>query len=159
MTGVDRKRSLLIVGLGNSMMGDDGTGPAVVNRLTLLELPPSVSCRELSDVLHLPAIWSEENEVWMVDAVVAGAAPGTIHRLGHEQVLGLTQPHDSAHHLGLAEGLNWILHAHPEMRGVRFRLLGVEPRTVAPVESLSVIVEKSVRRLVREISDAVNRSL
>ena len=48
----------------------------------------------------------------------------------------------TVHHLGLSEGLRWILHAHPEMNGVRFSLWGVEPETPSPIEALSEAVER-----------------
>ena len=155
MTDDDRNRTLLIVGFGNPLMGDDGIGPAVVRHLSHLELPTSIACHELSDILHLPAVWSDQQEVWMVDAVISGEPPGTIHRKAHGDVLSLTHRAATVHHLGLTEGLRWTLHAHPEMARVRFDLWGVEPQTVSPVEALSEIVAEAVRRLVEELSVAI----
>lgn len=156
MTDDDRNRTLLIVGFGNPLMGDDGIGPAVVRHLSRLELPASVACRELSDILHLPAVWSEQQGVWMIDAVIGGEPPGTIHRFAHSDVLSLTHRAATVHHLGLTEGLLWMLHAHPEMARVRFDLWGVEPETVSPIEALSEIVDKTVRCLVKELSVAIH---
>ena len=156
MTFGDRNRNLLIVGFGNPLMGDDGIGPAVVRHLSRLELAAPVACHELSDILHLPAVWSEQQEVWMIDAVIGGEPPGTIHRIAHDDVLSLTHRADTVHHLGLTEGLRWILHAHPEMARVRFYLWGVEPETVSPIEALSEIVDKAVRCLVNELSVAIH---
>jgi hydrogenase maturation protease len=155
VTDGDPERSLLVVGFGNPMMGDDGIGPAVVRRLSRLGLPDKVTRRELSDVLHLPAAWSGEKEIWMVDAVIGGAPPGAIRRWSHAEVLSLAPQRSTAHHLGLAEGLRWVLHAHPEMAGVRFSLWGVEPETVSPIEALSAIVEEAVGRLADELSVAI----
>ena len=155
MTGSDRNRSLLVVGFGNPLMGDDGIGPAVVRCLSCLELPTSIACHELSDILHLPTVWSGQQEVWMVDAVIGDAPPGTIHRFAHNDVLPLTHRAATVHHLGLAEGLRWILHAHPEMAPVHFSLWGVEPEMVSPIEALSEIAEEAVGRLVEEFSVAI----
>ncbi len=148
-------RSLLIAGFGNPMMGDDGIGPAVVHRLSRSELPAGVTCLELNDVLQLPAVWSGQGEVWMVDAVSGGAPPGTIHRVRHEDTPTLARERTTVHHLGLGEGLRWVLHAYPEMAGVRFRLWGVEPVSVSPVEALSAVAERAVVRLADEISAAI----
>ena len=156
MTDSDRNRSLLVVGFGNPLMGDDGIGPAVVRCLSCLELPASIACHELSDILHLPTVWSGQQKVWMVDAVIGDAPPGTIHRFNHDDALSLTNRAATVHHLGLAEGLLWILHAHPEMARVRFYLWGVEPETVSPIEALSEIVDKAVRCLVEELSVAIH---
>jgi len=91
----------------------------------------------------------------MVDAVIGDAPPGTIHRFNHDDVLSFTNRAATVHHLGLAEGLQWILHAHPEMAPVNFSLWGVEPETVSPIEALSEIVEEAVGRLVEEFSVAI----
>ncbi len=147
---------MLIVGFGNPMMGDDGIGPAVVRRLSRLALPASVECCELSDVLHLPAIWSGHGEVWMVDAVIGGAPPGTLHRVSLGDDLPLADRSTTAHHLDLVEGLSWVRHGHPEMDRVRFGLWGVEPQTVVPKEGLSEVVEDAVRRLVDELLVAIH---
>jgi hydrogenase maturation protease len=150
-----RDRSLLIAGFGNPMMGDDGIGPAVIRLLSGSLLPAAVTCLELSDVLHLPAAWSGQDEVWMVDAVLGGAPPGTIHRVFHEDILSLAHDRTTVHHLGLGEGLRWVLHAHPEMAGVGFSLWGVEPESVAPIEALSAVAGRAVVRVANEISVAV----
>lgn len=150
-----RDRSPLIAGFGNPMMGDDGIGPAVVRRLSRSLLPAAVTCLELSDVLQLPAAWSGQDEVWMVDAVLGGAPPGTIHRVSHEDILSLAHDRTTVHHLGLGEGLRWVLHAHPEMAGVGFSLWGVEPESVFPIEALSAAAERAVVRVVNEISVAL----
>lgn len=150
-----RDRPLLIAGFGNPMMGDDGIGPAVIRRLSRSTLPAAVTCLELSDVLQLPAAWTGQGEVWMIDAVRGGAPPGTIHRVAHEEILTLARERTTVHHLGLGEGLRWVLHAHREMAGVRFSLWGVEPESVLPVEALSAVAERAVDRLANEIAVAV----
>jgi len=53
--------------------------------------------------------------VWLVDAVIAGAPAGTIHRRGHDEVLGVAQRHATAHALSLPECLRWLVVAYPEM--------------------------------------------
>ena len=90
-----------------------------------------------------------------MDAVIGGAPSGTIHHFDHDDVLSLAHRAATVHHLGLSEGLRWILHAHPEMNGVRFSLWGVEPETLSPVEALSEAVEEAVRRLAHEIPVAI----
>jgi len=148
----------LVVGFGNPLMADDGVGGAVVAELHRNGPPDGLSAFALSDVLHLPTVWRGEGRVWMVDAVLRGAATGEVHRLGHEEVLGNPQRHATVHHLSLAEGLRWILHAWPEMADVRFRLWGVEPESVEPVESLSPVVARAVGAVAREIVDGFGRS-
>ena len=145
----------LVVGFGNPLMGDDGVGAAVVTELKRIGTPPGLRLSTLADVLHLSSAWQGEARVWMVDAILCGAAPGAVHRRGHAEVLGNPQRHATVHHLSLAEGLRWIVHSCPAMAGVRFRLWGVEAESVEPVEALSPVVARAARIVAREIADAV----
>jgi hypothetical protein len=74
-------------------------------------------------------------------------------------VLGNPQRHATVHHLSLAEGLRWIVHGCPAMAGVRFRLWGVEPESVEPVEALSPVVARAVGAMAREIVEVFGESL
>lgn len=149
---------VLILGLGNPLMGDDGVGAAVVDFLLAAGIPRCVRAEAVSDVYALPAAWRDEPEVWVIDAMIRRTTPGTVHHLGHDQVLGLAHRASSAHHLDVAEGLRWITHAFPKMAEVRFRLWGVEPQRVGPREGLSEVVDRAARVVSREVLDALSES-
>jgi hydrogenase maturation protease len=152
MSGEDRGRRILIVGFGNALMGDDGAGPAVVEILRARPLPPGARVEDGgSDATLLAALWRGEPEVWLVDAVIAGAPPGTVHRREHEDVLAVEQRHATAHALSLPESLRWLALACPEMSGVRYRLWGIEAAAVRPGQSISSEVHQAVVRVVEEI--------
>ncbi len=144
---------LLIASLGNPLMGDDGIGPAVLDRLTTgPPLPHSVHLADLgSDSLQLPAVWSGEPRIWLVDALLGGAAPGTVHRLDHGELFALPAAIPSAHHQPLAVNLRWMLHCFPRMAEVRFRLWAVEPDRLAPGRGLSANARRGVTSLLRSL--------
>jgi hydrogenase maturation protease len=146
---------ILIAGFGNSLVGDDGAGPAVVARLRELGLPSGVRAEDCgSDALHLPGLWREEAEIWLVDAVKRGAAAGAISRLSHDQVLAVPQRHATAHSLSLAESLRWIALTYPAMAAIRYRFWGVEVERLALVEELSAPVATAIGEVAVEILDA-----
>jgi hydrogenase maturation protease len=150
---------VLIIAFGNSLVGDDGAGPAVARALAV-QAPGSGFRIEDggTDVLTLPTRWHGEGEVWIIDAVRAGAPPGTIHRLDHDTVLSLPQTTASLHHLSIPECLRWILHAFPEMRGVRFRLWGIEPTEVRTGAGLSPAVAAAVAEVSADLRAAMSTS-
>jgi hydrogenase maturation protease len=130
-------------------VADDGCGLAVVRRLRGLGGPRAEEGH--SDSLRLPSLWAGEHEIWLVDALVRGAAPGTVHRLSHEEILAVPQRHGTAHQLSLPESLRWIAHAYPEMSRVRYRLWGIEPSSLALQEGLSTAVAAAVEAVADEI--------
>lgn len=146
---------LLIVGLGNPLMADDGIGHAVVDRLMECELPAGIRVHAIDgDVLALEDLWNGERAVWLVDAVSGDSPAGTLRVFEHREVLGLPANSLSTHQLSVGESLRWLLHGKPEMAAVRFRLFGVEVGALRPGQGLSLVVKEPVRRLVDEIRTA-----
>jgi hydrogenase maturation protease len=149
---------ILVVGLGNTLMADDGAGVAVAARLCERPLP-SWARAEASgtDALRLVSLWRGEAEVWLVDAIFRGAEPGTIHRLAHEEVLSIPQGHAGAHALSLPESLRLIAGTQPDMAAVRYRLWGIEPERVGPSPGLTPRVARAVEAVVEEIRSEFGR--
>jgi hydrogenase maturation protease len=151
-----RPGSLLVVGFGNVLAGDDAAGPAAMGLLRELGLPPGCRAEDGGcDALDLGGLWHGEPDVWLVDALARGAAPGTVHRLAHEEVLALPMKHGSAHQLSLPESLRCLRLAFPDMAVVRYRFWGVEPRRVGPAAGLSPEVASAVKALAAEIRQAL----
>jgi hydrogenase maturation protease len=147
---------ILIVGFGNRLMADDGAGPAVIERLWTMGLPPVARAEQgESDALRLAGLWRGEEQVWLVDALLGGGEPGSLRRLGHEELLALPQRHATAHHLSLPESLRWLAVAQAGMAGVRYRLWGITPARVEPVEGLSPAVAEAVEIVARELLAAL----
>jgi hydrogenase maturation protease len=72
--------SVLVVGIGNPYRSDDGAGLAVARRLRSAA-PPGVGIEELDgEPLAMVDLWETDDEVVVVDAVVSGSPPGTVHR-------------------------------------------------------------------------------
>ena len=150
---------VLLIAFGNPLVGDDGAGPAVARELAAHPATAAVRIEDGgTDVLTLPSWWRGEPEIWIIDAVRAGAEPGTIHRLDHETILSLPQTTASLHHLSIPECLRWIVHAFPEMRAVRFRLWGIEPAVVSTSSGLSEPVAEAVGQVASELWSALSAS-
>jgi hydrogenase maturation protease len=145
---------VLVLGLGNPLMGDDGVGAAVIEELLRVGLPEGLRAELAADILQLPSVWQGETDVWLVDAVSLSSAPGTIHLLDHAEILTLRGNHRSAHQLSLPEGLRWLAHSYQGLRSVAFRLWGVEPEMLTATPRLS----REVAAAVTEVARAIYRS-
>jgi hydrogenase maturation protease len=75
---------ILVAGVGNVLRGDDGFGPAVIERLG--ELPPGVEAVEtgIGGVALLHELLAGCGGLVLVDAVDRGAAAGTLFELRPE---------------------------------------------------------------------------
>ena len=72
----------LIVGIGNLLMGDEGVGVHVAQRLQAEKLPDHVQVLDGgTGGLHLLEPLQKADTVVLIDATVDGAPPGTVRRL------------------------------------------------------------------------------
>src|SRR5690242_509820 len=77
----------VVIGLGNPLMGDDGLGIAVAQRLSGWELPEDVQVVDGGTWgLNLLPVIEDAGRVILVDAIDVGAAPGTLIRLPRERL-------------------------------------------------------------------------
>jgi len=155
--GALERQSLLVLGIGNPSMGDDGVGNQVIELLAESALPPNV---EIEDAglpgWGLPAWFEGWSNVILVDAVQMGQAPGSWRRFHPEEVqmelendaLSLHQP-DLACGLALAQALDLL----PE----NLVLYGVEPADVNPGEALSPAVRHSLPDVVASILNDIEK--
>lgn len=132
-------------------MADDGAGPALVERLRRAERPRLRAEDGGQDSLRLPSLWRGEPEVWLVDALLRGAPPGSLHVVPHAELLRIPQRHGTAHQLSLPESLRWLALAWPELAAVRYTLFGIEPERLELVQGLSPAVAAAVERLADEL--------
>jgi hydrogenase maturation protease len=146
---------VLILGLGNPTMADDGIGPEVVSRLEARGLPSGVRLVVVDgDLLSLVDLWRGEPEVWLVDAVSGNRPPGSQWMIDDHQLRRLPSGELSVHHPNVGNLLGWMLHARPEMAAVRFRLYGIEAARVRPGIGLDRAVETAIGTLVDRIAAA-----
>lgn len=140
--------TVLIAGIGNVFLGDDGFGVEVARRLESVDLPDGVEAGDYGiggvhlayDVLDRPC-----SCLVLVDAVGRGEAPGTLFVI-EPDVEGDPATVADAHGLGPAAvlGLLRTLEAMPE----RVLVVGCEPATVEPGMELSAPVAAGVDRAV-----------
>ncbi|MBI4881175.1 MAG: hydrogenase maturation protease [Planctomycetes bacterium] len=77
----------LVVGIGNTILGDDGVGVHVVRRLRERDLPEGVDLEEIGIAgLGLLDLARGYDRLIAIDAILTGAAPGTIHVLEGDDV-------------------------------------------------------------------------
>lgn len=75
------KDRILIIGIGNDYRSDDAAGLAAARKIKNLSLKNVDVIESNGDGAALIDSWAGRNNVILIDAVLSGSAPGTIHRL------------------------------------------------------------------------------
>lgn len=144
---------LVVLGLGNVLLGDDGLGVVAVARLLRRWVAPD-GVRVLDGGtlgLSLLPLLAEARRAILVDAIAADAPPGTPVRIEGAEVRRAAGARLSPHQIGVADLLDGLT-----LRGegpARVILLGLVPRALELDVALSPDVAAGVDALVERIVD------
>jgi len=147
-----RPSGTLIIGIGNSLFGDDGAGIHVIERLGGRDLPAHV---ELVDGGTLSFTLLEKVEgarrLIIVDAAELDAEPGTVQVFRNAEMDGYLSSsiRPSVHEVNLLDVLTAA-----RLRGrlpEHYALVGIQPRDVGWSSRPSTTVDKAVDAAVRII--------
>jgi hydrogenase maturation protease len=144
-------RGLLILGLGNVLLGDDGLGPAAVARLQRdFDLAPGIDAVDGGTLgLALLAIIAEVDHVILVDAIRHDAAAGSLVRIEGDDVAPAVRERLSPHQVGVADLLDAarLTACYP----ASVTLLGLVPESIDLTVKRSDAVEAGMNTLVEAI--------
>ena len=149
-------KRVLILGLGNPLLGDEGIGVRVVNELTKLELPDGVSAVEGGTAgLGLIGLMEGYQRVIIVDAADMGHPPGRVVRFTpSEAQFKIVEGPLSPHQIGLGEVLT--LATALEIVPTKLVIIGVQPGRIKTGVELSPEVEGAIPQIIRLILDELD---
>jgi hydrogenase maturation protease len=144
-------KKTLVLGLGNILLGDEGVGVRVVERLQeLYEFPQGVQVLDGGTLaLDLLPYVEDADHLLVIDALEMGAEPGEIVRLENDEVPAFLSVKLSPHQMGLADLL-----AAARLRGLypgQLVLWGVQPAVMRPGLALSPSAAAQVEVLVGKV--------
>jgi hydrogenase maturation protease len=145
-------RKVLILGVGNLLLGDDGFGVHLINSLADTPFPPNVQVQEAGTVSHqLIPLFRELDHLIIIDVVEAGDTPGSIFRFSPEDLQYTKEQMVSLHQISLIDVLTMA-----ELTGGRPKtvIIGVQPKDVSNwslelTEPVKAVIPK-VKELIRE---------
>ena len=144
----------LVIGVGNRWRGDDGIGPRTIEALARMDDLDADLVTLDGEPARLVSAWHGRQLVVIVDAVVAGAAPGTVHVVTDTSQLPDPIGGASSHGGGITEAvaLGRALGQLPD----RLVVIGVEPATVEHSEALSPPVAAAVDAVITAVVSLVS---
>lgn len=153
---------VLVVGVGNELLGDEGLGMHVARSLLAerASLPSQVDVLPAgTSLLDFVQEMSRYSRVIIVDAVHNGQKPGTIYRVETLAELARqleTLPPISLHEWSLIE----TLRAAEELGllPAQLTLIGAEPESIAPSAELTPMLARAAQQIVSMLLEELRNS-
>ena len=143
---------IVILGVGNLLLSDEGVGVHVANELMGMNLPAEASVVEGgTDGFRLINTITEADRLIVVDAVRGGGTPGSIYHFDMDEVQDCpTGFKTSLHQIGILEviGLLGLIGKKPCTT-----IIGVEPKSLEMGMELSPEVKDKIPRIIELILD------
>jgi hydrogenase maturation protease len=140
-----------VVGIGNVLLGDDGVGVWLVQRLlSAYTFEPEIEILDGGTLgLGLVTYLSDTDRLLIIDAAATGAAPGTVVVLRESDVPAILRATLSAHEASLCDLLAalTLLGRTPG----EFVAIGIEPQNMTPSIELSSVVHDALEHAEREV--------
>jgi hydrogenase maturation protease len=139
----------LIIGVGNEYRGDDAVGLIVARRLKERLAGSAIVIEQSGDGAALMEAWLGAETVIVIDAMMSGAAPGTVRRLdASARPIPKSYFRCSTHAFGVAEAIELAraLGNFPQ----RLVVYGIEGKNFAAGVGLSAEVVKAAGETVRQ---------
>lgn len=145
-------QKIVILGVGNLLLSDEGFGVHVANELMKLDLPQGVSVVEGgTEGFKLLNVITEADRLIVIDAVKGGGAPGSIYRFDIKDVRNFPSAYKtSVHQIGILEVINLsgLIGKTPETT-----IIGVEPKSLEMGMELSPEIKARIPRIIELIFD------
>jgi hydrogenase maturation protease len=144
---------VVIIGVGNLLLGDEGIGIHVVRVLQDMDLPPGVRLIDGGTSPDLIAYTRAGDKMIIVDAARAGGEPGTVHRFLPADLSEERAVLTSAHEMGVVENL--ALMSLTGNRPDETVIIGIEPAEIGPGTELSEALRRRLPDIVKAILDEI----
>jgi hydrogenase maturation protease len=153
---VEMKQEILVLGIGNILLGDEGVGVHAVRILENMTFPRHISFLDGgTGGFHLLSVFQQYKKIIMIDATLDGNKPGKVSLLKPKYAKDFPQTL-SAHDIGLRDLVNSsaLLGFYPEIYLITVSISDDQPlqMVLSPqVEDSIPEIEVMVKNLVQKI--------
>lgn len=158
---------IIVIGIGQSLRGDDGAGPQAVCQWQE-SFPETAGRSEVRvETLELPGLdlltyLDGMDAAVLVDTVQSPALPGTLHLFSLKDVFSFTPDAQSAHGWGVAETLQLGCTLYPSLLKCRIVLIGLTGKDfeigAKPSPEVEAVLPQAVEMVQKEVSRLLNES-
>jgi len=142
---------ILVLGLGNPILSDDGVGFVLIDELEKIVTDENIIFEKISLAgMEILETMLDYDKVILLDSIQLGEEPGKIHRLTEDDI-HLTQ-HSSTHDLGFKTVLDLGKQYYKDRMPKELLIFGIEAKDVTTFsESLTSEVQAKIPEILKEI--------
>ena len=152
------KLEVVVLGLGNILMQDEGIGVHAANHLEAnYNFKPEIEIVDGgTSGLDLLTFFGPEKSILIIDAVNFDMEPGTVASLEDDAILAQLDPKVSLHHLGLSDLIS--VAELTDRKAKRMTLLGIQPESMEDLDlemtqTIKGVFDKVVENALRILAE------
>ena len=156
---MNNNKRIIILGVGNELLSDEGIGVHLVKTLQKENFfPPEVEIVEGgTDGFGLINIITDTDRLIVIDSIKGGNEPGTLYKFDIEDAPNTPDLFKaSVHQIGILEVINLssLIGKTPKTT-----IIGVEPKSISTGMELSTEVKAKIPRVIELIKEEVEKSM
>ncbi len=151
----DKSDKILVLGIGNYLMGDEGVGVHIIHQMEEMKLPKYVEVLDGgTGGFFLMNVFDDYGKVIFLDATMDGQDAGTITVLHPKFAADFPQAL-SVHDVGLKDMIEalYLQDKLPEMHLVTISVKGIQPMTVGMTEKVEKSIPKAIETILKLAED------
>jgi hydrogenase maturation protease len=152
----DNLPRIVVIGVGNLLMKDEGIGIHAIQELEKMNLPADVKLIDGGTSPDLIAYTRAGDKMIIIDAAKAGSEPGTIYRFKPEDLAAERSALSSAHEMGVVENLNLMTFTGNKPADVV--IIGVEPKEIDWGMELSPILQARLPKIIEVVLKEIDHT-
>ncbi len=145
----DKSQKILVLGIGNYLMGDEGVGVHIVKKMEGMDLPEYLEILDGgTGGFFLMPVFDEYKTVIMIDATIDGKPAGTLRiikpRFASDYPNAL-----SVHDVGLRDMIEalYIQEKKPDVHLMTVSVEGIRPMIVGLTNAVEKVVDKAIEKV------------
>ncbi len=152
---------IIILGLGNILLKDEGAGVYVAEQIEKMSLPENVEVIDGGTAsMDILMSMKDVKKLIIVDALRGGEKPGTVYRLYPEDLFSAPDSYMSLHQINVLEGL--ILSKKTGNAPQETVIIGIEPKEIdwglGVTPDIKRKIPDIINRVIEEVTNACYRT-
>ncbi len=153
----DKSEKVLVLGIGNYLMGDEGVGVHIIHQMEQMKLPNYVEVLDGgTGGFFLMNVFDDYGKVIFLDATMDGKEPGTVTVL-HPKFAADFPKVLSVHDVGLKDMVEalYLQDKLPEMHLVTISVQGIQPMVVGMTSTVESCIPQAIQTIL-ELSEKIH---